>query len=121
MTNNRFGMPTGAFPIPSLPNGALLLVVLLIVAAIGCELGGPIPNYEAAAGDANRTPQWSADGQSIVVNLGYRIYRVSADGRRLTRLPEQADAGQFSPSLSPEGHLALDATSILPTRLTLPQ
>lgn len=120
MTNNRCGIPPGAFPIPSLPNGALLLVVLLIFAAIGCELGGPIPNYEAAAGDANRTPQWSADGQSIVVNLGYRIYRVSADGYQFMRLPEQADAGQFSPSLSPEGHTAfLDAASIFAYKMDI--
>lgn len=120
MTNRRFGMLLGAFPTPSLPIGALLLVALLIVAAIGCELGGPVPNYEAAADDANRTPQWSADGQSIVVNLGYRIYRVSTDGRQLTRLPEQADAGQFSPSLSPEGRIAfLDATSIFAYKMDI--
>ena len=33
MANNRLGILTGAFPIPSLPNGTLLLVALLILAA----------------------------------------------------------------------------------------
>lgn len=86
------------------------LAALFIIAALGIESGGPITPQELANHHADRTPQWAADGMSIVVNLRYSIYRVSADGRQMTRLPASGEDGQFSPSLSPEGRIAyLDA------------
>ncbi len=56
---------------------------------------------------ANRTPQWSPDGSTIVVNIGSEIYAVSVDGDRFLKIPD--DNGKdhhFSPSLSPDGRVA---------------
>ena len=59
---------------------------------------------------ADRTPQWSSDGQTIVVNMGDYIYAVSANGDEFWRIPEKRPSeskyGQYSPSLSPDGRVA---------------
>lgn len=86
--------------------GALTLAAIFIIAALGFESGGPVATREIASQDANRTPQWSSDGQFLVVNLGYHIFKVNANGYALSRLPAEGDAGQFSPTLSPAGKIA---------------
>ena len=86
--------------------GAAAVAALFVIAALGIESGGPVTPQQWASYSANRTPRWSADGQAITVNLRYSIYRVSADGIRMERLPAQGEVGQFSPSLSTEGRIA---------------
>ena len=59
---------------------------------------------------ADRTPQWSSDGQTIVVNIDDSVYAVSADGMELRRIPEKRSAdskyGEFSPTWLNEGRIA---------------
>ena len=67
----------------------------------------------------NRAPQWSSDGQAIVVSIGLGIMGVSVDGDELWQMTE-GDTGfvpegygpyprspaQFSPAVSPNGQVA---------------
>lgn len=125
MTNRkRFHLWTAGRRIP----GAVVLL-LTALAFMPVFVGSPYfcgagpPPYtpqELAAPFANRAPQWSADGQSIVVNLGYRIYRVSADGSSVARIPAEDEDGQFGPSLSPDGRIVyVDATDYAPRITTI--
>ena len=96
----------------------LLAALALAPAFIASPCGNLHTPQELGARYANRTPLWSADGQTIVVNLRHRIYRVSADGSSVTRIPTDGEAGQFGPALSPDGRIAyVDATEYTP-RLT---
>ena len=99
----------------------LLAALALAPAFVGSGVcGGSIhsPQETGSFSFANRVPQWSADGQSIVVNLDYRIYQVSADGSSVARIPDNGADGQFGPSVSPDGRIAyMDATEYEP-RLT---
>ena len=95
----------GAFALLAL-GGVLTLAALFVIAAIGFEAGGPVATRDIAAQDANRTPQWSADGRYLVVSLGFHIYRVGVNGDAWSRLPTEGDAGQFSPTLSADGRIA---------------
>ena len=90
----------------------LLAALALLPVFVGSPCGSIHTSQEIAAPYANRAPQWSADGQSIVVNLGAGIYRVSAAGDSMARIPRRGEFGQFSPSLSPDGRVVyLDATA----------
>lgn len=96
----------------------LLAALALAPAFIGSPCGNIHTPQQLGVRYANRTPLWSADGQSIVVNLRHQIYRVSADGSSVTRLPANGEGGQFGPALSPDGRIAyVDATEYTP-RLT---
>ena len=84
---------------------------LLIIGAAGIESGLNVSgNYHALQRNADRTPQWSADGQTLVVNLGDEIYGASVDGNRLWRVAykdtEHSRSGAFAPSLSVNGEVA---------------
>ena len=97
----------------------LLAALALAPAFVGSPCGNLHTPQELGARYANRTPLWSADGQSIVVNLRHRIYRVSADGSSVTRIPPDGEGGQYGPALSPDGRIAyVDATEYTP-RLTI--
>ena len=64
------------------------------------------PAYNPDLLDASRIPQWSADGQTLVVNVNETIYGIDlASGKRWEILPGRDDA-QYSPSLSSTGQLA---------------
>ena len=86
----------------------LLLIVML---SVGIESGwGAERGYNSKYRSADRTPQWSADGQTLVVNLGDEIYGASVDGNRLWRIAhkdtEHHFSGVFYPSLSANGEVA---------------
>ena len=84
---------------------------LLIIGAARIESGwNASGNYHALQRNTDRTPQWSADGQTIVVNLGDEIYGASVDGNRIWRVAykdtEHNRSGVFAPSLSVNGEVA---------------
>ena len=90
--------------------GFLGLVLLYAMVGPGIESGfGVSEFYHATHGGADRTPQWSADGQTLVVNLGDEIYSASVDGDRLWRIAskdtEHSPSGVFAPSLSVNGEV----------------
>lgn len=86
---------------------AVGLFLLFLYAATGIEYGFEVSKeYSANSSSADRTPQWSADGQTIVVNIGNAIYGVDASGAELWRIPEGRNDHQFSPSISPDGQVA---------------
>ena len=64
--------------------------------------------YEGISQSVDRTPQWSADGQTLVVNLGGDIYGASVDGNRLWYVAyRNAEySGVFGPALSVNGEAA---------------
>ena len=91
--------------------GFLGIVLLYAMVGPGIESGfGVSEFYHATHGGADRTPQWSADGQTLVVNLGDDIYGASVDGNRLWRIAskdmEHSPSGVFAPSLSVNGEVA---------------
>ena len=98
----------------TIPAGYFLFL-RIYMDSVGGALGedGLIDYAAGASLYANRAPQWGADGQTIVVNLDYRIYHVDTDGTNLTHIPVEGQDGQFSPSLSADGRIAyMDDTTI---------
>ena len=79
-------------------------------AGVGDVGASELAKYTDATQSADRTPQWSSDGQTIVVNIGDYIYAVSAGGDEFWRIPKKTSAdrkyGEYSPSLSPDGRVA---------------
>ena len=55
---------------------------------------------------AIRTPRWSSDGQSIVVNIDGGIYGVGVDGNHLWPIPIQYEGNQYSPTLATDNQVA---------------
>ena len=55
---------------------------------------------------ADRTPGWSADGQSIVANIGHSIYVITTSDLSLRRILPERDGQYYSPSLSRNGRVA---------------
>ena len=98
--------------------GCLIIFVLMLglLGIIGlCYAPGEFGidtrwDYDALQGSADRTPQWSADGQTLVVNVADVIYGVSVNGNRLWRVAhkdaEHRFSGVFAPSLSVNGEVA---------------
>lgn len=87
--------------------GAVGLFLLYLYALTGIEYGMEVSDERSQnRGTANQTPQWSADGQTIVVNIGNTIYGVDVKGTELWSIPEERNDHQFSPSLSPDGRVA---------------
>ena len=98
--------------------GCLIILVLMLglLGIIGlCYAPGEFGidtrwDYDALQGSADRTPQWSADGQTLVVNVADVIYGVSVNGNRLWRVAhkdaEHRFSGVFAPSLSVNGEVA---------------
>lgn len=57
--------------------------------------------------DAVRTPRWTPDGQTLIVNVGARIFGVSVDGSSAWTIPAEPErGGQFSPVVAPDGRVA---------------
>ena len=79
-------------------------------AGVRDEGASELAKYTDATQSADRTPRWSSDGQTIVVNIGDYIYAVSANGDEFWRIPKKTSAdrkyGEYSPSLSPDGRVA---------------
>ena len=79
-------------------------------AGVGDVGASELAKYTDATQSADRTPRWSSDGQTIVVNISDYIYAVSADGDEFWRIPKKTSAdrkyGEYSPSLSPDGRVA---------------
>ena len=95
----------------------IIYVILVIIAFnnVGIESGfgeGELERHRQSAQlrFADRTPQWSSDGQTIVVNIDDSVYVVSADGMELRPIPEKRSAdskyGEFSPTWLNEGRIA---------------
>lgn len=91
-------------------SGTLLLSIIIDVFDIpGIESGfGMVERYRPIYHRADRTPQWSADGQTLVVNLGDDIYGASVDGNRLwyVAYKNMEYSGVFAPALSVNGKVA---------------
>ena len=94
---------------------AALALVFLGIAILYFMVGPGIGGFGAdeeykAIQRGDRTPQWSADGQILVMNLGDEIYGASVDGNRLWRIAhkdtEHHLSGVFYPSLSANGEVA---------------
>ena len=103
--------------------GCGCLLVVLIAAAIPagfmCYIYLLSSGYDAGYRDmgmaheekendfyANRTPVWTSDGESLIVNVGPAIYGVNRAGDAMWRIPEKRRGSQHSPSLSPNGRIA---------------
>ena len=85
-------------------------VVFLFSTAILWEersWGGEI---HSARSSADRTPQWSIDGQILVVNIGDGIHGVDIQGNKLWQIPNKSVShsvsGRYSPALSTNGEVA---------------
>ena len=57
---------------------------------------------------AERAPQWSADGGYIIANLGNSIYRVQFPGGEVEDVLKGKEVGYYSPALAPDGRLAFN-------------
>ena len=98
--------------------------LVIIISSANIESGlNADGHYLALQRYADRIPQWSADGQILVVNLGDEIYGASVDGNRLWQVAykdtEHRLGGVFEPSLSVNGEVAYlkyyyDMGSLLP-------
>ena len=98
--------------------GCLIIFVLMLgfLGIIGlCYAPGEFgmdtrSDYDALQRSTDRTPQWSADGQTLVVNVADVIYGASVDGNGLWRVAykdeEHRFSGVFAPSLSVNGEVA---------------
>ncbi len=93
----------------------IVFAILLLVAIIFNNYAGSLESgfgvaerYGGIYQRADRTPQWSADGQTLVVNLGGDIYGASVDGNRLWRVAyaDSRFGRVFEPSLSVSGETA---------------
>ena len=87
--------------------GVIGYVLVIIIAAANIESGLGAGHYDSLHRYAAGTPQWSADGQTLVVNMGY-IYGASVDGNRLWRVAyaDPRFGRVFEPSLSVNGETA---------------
>ena len=94
--------------------GSLLLSIIFAsvlsvfdICIMECESSG-YGVYVGIYQDADRTPQWSADGQTLVVNLGDNIYGANVDGNRLWYVAYKNTeySGVFAPALSVNGEVA---------------
>ena len=94
--------------------GSLLLSIIFAsvlsvfdICIMECESSG-YGGHVGISQRADRTPQWSADGQTLVVNLGGDIYGASVDGNRLWYVAyrDSKYSGVFSPSLPVNGEVA---------------
>ena len=91
--------------------GVIGYALIIVIAASRIEYGwGAGGHYDGLQRYGDRTPQWSADGQTLVVSLGDEIYGASVDGNRLWRIAykdtEHSRSGVFAPSLSVNGEVA---------------
>ena len=93
----------------------IVFAILLLVAIIFSNYAGSLESgfgvterYGGIYQRADRTPQWSADGQTLVVNLGGDIYGASVDGNRpwYVVYKNTEYSGAFAPTLSVNGEVA---------------
>ena len=89
--------------------GIVGYALIVIISAANIESGlGAGGHYDSLQRYAAGTPQWSADGQTLVVKLIDGIYGASADGNRLWRVAyaDSRFGRVFEPSLSVSGETA---------------
>lgn len=104
-----------------------LALIVAVIASVSC-LGNKTcvgdwwsePDYkgndrnpnDVGAYNADWTPRWSSDGQTLVVNVPDRvngvhaIYGVRVDGSAMWSIPEEPRGVQFSPIILPNDHVA---------------
>ena len=99
---------------------AILVTLIALVAILGCfglvifavsgmEGGYPEPDIDDEASKyADRTPQWSADGQNIVVNVEDWVLGVNVSGGEPFDIRGKRGWRQYSPSLSLDGRVAYE-------------
>ena len=94
--------------------GSLLLSIIFAsvisvfdICIIECGFGDEW-RYVEIHQSADRTPQWSADGRILVVNLGGKIYGATINGNGLWRIAhtDHTPGGVLAPSLSVNGEVA---------------
>ena len=88
---------------------AMLYSYVLNTVGVGIESGfRVVERYKPIYHRADRTPQWSADGQTLVLNLGGDIYGASIDGNGLWYVAYRNTeySGVFGPALSVNGEVA---------------
>ena len=91
----------------------ILGFTLLALVFLGSSPGIACWQFEAAQhmeilqtyGGADRTPRWSDDGTTIVVNIHNRIFRIGVDGDDLRSIPKRRHDGQYSPYIVPNGRI----------------
>lgn len=91
----------------------ILGFTLLAFVFLGSSPGIACYEYEAAQlretaltyGGADRTPRWSDDGGTIVVNIHNRIFRIGVDGNDLRSIPKNRHDGQYSPHIAQNGRI----------------
>ena len=82
---------------------------LVILAVSGMEGGYPVPNIDDVASKyADRTPQWSAGGERLVVNVEHRVLGVNVSGGEPFDIRGKRGWRQYSPSLSLDGRVAYE-------------
>lgn len=89
--------------------GIVGYALIVIISAANIESGlGAGGHYDSLQRYAAGTPQWSADGQTLVVKLIDGIYGASVDGNRLWRVAyaDSRFGRVFEPSLSVSGETA---------------
>ena len=96
---------------------AILVALIAIVAILGCfglvilavsgmEGGYPVPNIDDEASKyADRTPQWSAGAERLVVNVGHRVLGVNVSGGEPFDVRGKRGRKQYSVTRCPPEHL----------------
>ena len=93
----------------------IILLLLLSLAAYrpGCQLGDraelPLELWEANFAD--RTPQWSYDGDTIVINVGNRLDAVNLSEGTSLSITGKEGKEQYSASLSSNDQLVYQSSS----------
>lgn len=99
--------------IPALLLRGLILIVsaMLLISVVNCEinLGHPPPDLEYnEIINARRIPQWTQDGETIVVNIAGRLIGVRADGTDAFPIGNPGNGQQYSPSMAPDGRVVYE-------------
>ena len=97
------------------------LFMLFMVGAITCSIIVNAPGFSPFGDESYsglpldlqtefrpQLPEWSTDGQTIVVTYRGEVFGISVAGAKSWPVVPQADYAQFSPSLSPNGSVAYE-------------
>lgn len=84
------------------------MIAFLIPSACTASGSGSEVAFQVNEQNADRTPRWSSDGSTIVVNIYREVIGVNTDGYKLWRIPNRGEdyTDEYSPSVSPEGRVA---------------
>ena len=83
---------------------AALLLLTLNTACWQFEASQEMEILETYGG-ADRTPLWSDDSATIVVNIHNRIFRIGVHGDDLRPIPKDRQDGQYSPYIAPNSRI----------------